>query len=189
MNKILLNRFGTSERLQLSRHEWLTNCLHAKTVRFDVGRGGGEPEVTWEDRVASVGLIQDRALRSLACILVWGSDDKWDWQEYFDCVVEYLASRMMAQCRTDGREALRGGNHSLDELCRLIARMTLHFELYNLWDLYTIKGRLVFSGVHMNDRTYSNHFLKYQQAMLDELQGMVVDINQAVYKYVEDLEH
>lgn len=189
MNKVLLNRFGTSERLQLSKHEWLTNSLHPKTVKFDIGRGGGEPEITWEDRVASIALIKNRVVRSLASLLVWGSDDKWNWQECFDTVVDHLASTMLSQCRSEGRKEPRGYDGSLDELCRLVARMTLHFELYNLWDLYTIKGRLVFSGIHMNYRTYSNHFLKYQQAMLDELQSMMVDINQAVYKYVKDLEY
>lgn len=189
MNVILMSRFGTSERLQLNKHEWLTNSLHAKTVRFDVGRGGGVPEVTWEDRVASIALIKDRALRSLACMLVWGADDKWNWQESFDCVVDHLTDKILSQCKADGREQPKGCRHTLPELCRLISRMTLHFELYNLWDLYTMKGRLLFSGIEMNDRTYSNHFLKYQQAILDELQNMVSDINQAVYKYIKDLEH
>lgn len=189
MNAIIMQRFGTSDRLKLSKHEWLSNSLHAKTVKFDIGRGGAAPEVNWEDRVASIALIKNRAEKSLASLLVWGSDDKWNWQESFDTVVAHLADAMLSQCKRDGRKEPRGYKGSLEELCRLVARMTLHFELYDLWELYTTKGRLMFSGIAMNDRTYSNHFLKYQQDMLDELQNMVASINQSIYGYVKELDY
>ena len=40
---ILRKRFGQSRLLNLEALEWLESTMHAKTVRFDIGKGGGTP--------------------------------------------------------------------------------------------------------------------------------------------------
>ena len=65
--------------------------------------------------------------------------------------------------------------------------MTLHFELYDLWTIYTVEGRLLFSGIKMNDRTYSNYFLGYQRQMLNDLEELVHFINNDIAKYRSNL--
>lgn len=185
MNKILSQRFATSPRLELQHGDWLKQGMGAKTVKFDIGQGGLPPEVNWEDKAAAIGLIESRHAKALASLLVWGDNKLWDWSESFDMVVNYLAARMIARCAEDKREAPRGGCYTLEELAKLVARMTLHFELYDLWGLYTVEGRLLFSGINMNDRTYSNYFLCYQRHMLEDLEELVraIDGTVASYRY------
>ena len=188
MTNLLPKRFGTSPRLELLSCEWLKQGLGAKTVKFDIGQGGLPPEVNWEDKSAAIALIESCHAKALASLLVWGDNELWDWSESFDMVVNYLAARMIARCAEDMREAPRGGKHTLEELASLVARMTLHFELYQLWTIYTVEGRLLFSGIKMNDRTYSNHFLCYQRHMLDDLEDLMRLINKDVEDYRFNLE-
>lgn len=183
MNKILSQRFATSPRLELQHGDWLKQGMGAKTVKFDIGSGGLPPEVNWEDKAAAIGLIESRHAKALASLLVWGDNKLWDWSESFDMVVNYLAVRMIARCAEDKRKAPRGSYHTLEELAKLVARMTLHFELYDLWGLYTVEGRLLFSGIKMNDRTYSNYFLCYQRFMIDDLSSLCNGIDIEVSKY------
>lgn len=187
MNKVLLNRFGTSPRLQLSCGDWLEHGMHAKTVKFDIGQGGEAPQVNWEDRSAAIALIKHAPTKALASLLLWGSNENWNWSEHFDEVANYLRSQMIKRCDEDGRHAPRGCGHSREELAHLMARMTLHFELYNLWDLYSLEGQLLFSGININHRTYSNYFLRYQKIMLDDVQELVWGIEKVISNYRYEL--
>lgn len=182
----LPSNFGKSPNLQLSNQDWLERGMHAKTVKFDIG-GGLPPEVNWEDHCAAIAMISHPPAKALASILLWGNDDHWDWSRQFDEVVHYLAANMIGRCKQGGRAAPQACTHTLPQLARLMARMTLHFELYQLWDMYTVKGRLKFSGVDMNDRTYSNHFLCYQKQMLEDLIDMVCKADQYVGLYRHEL--
>lgn len=188
MNKILSQRFATSPRLELQHGDWLKQGMGAKTVKFDIGSGGLPPEVNWEDKAAAIGLIESRHAKALASILVWGDNELWDRSASFDVIVNYLAARMIARCAEDKREAPRGSCYTLEELANLVARMTLHFELYDLWALYTVEGRLLFSGIKINDRTYSNHFLCYQRHMLDDLEELIIAIDATVADYRKELQ-
>ena len=185
--KVLHSNFGQSPNLQLSNQDWLEQGMHAKTVKFNIGAGGLPPEVNWEDHCAAIAMIDDKPAKALASILLWGSDTNWDWSRHFDEVVQYLAANMIERCNKDKRAAPQACTHSLPELARLMARMVLHFELYELWDVYTVKGRLKFSGIHINDRTYSNHFLCYQRLMLDDIQNLVSAADLGVGRYRKQL--
>lgn len=187
MNKVLLNRFGTSPRLQLACGDWLQHGMHAKTVKFDIGQGGEVPQVNWEDRSAAIALIKHGPTKALASLLLWGSNEHWNWSDDFDEVVRYLTNEMLKRCDADDRQAPKGCSHSREELAYLMSRMTLHFELYNLWDLYSLEGQLLFSGVKINHRTYSNYFLKYQKAMLDDVQELVWGIEKVISNYRYEL--
>lgn len=184
----LPNNFGQSPNLQLSNQDWLEQGMHAKTVKFNIGAGGLPPEVNWEDHCAAIAMIDDKPAKALASILLWGSDTNWNWSRHFDEVVHYLAANMIERCNKDKRVAPQACTHSLHELARLMARMVLHFELYELWDIYTVKGRLAFSGIKVNDRTYSNHFLCYQKQMLLDLSRLVTMANTSVGKYRYELD-
>lgn len=175
--------FGQSTNLQLSNQDWLEQGMHAKTVKFNIGAGGLPPEVNWEDHCAAIAMIDDKPAKALASILLWGSDTNWDWSRYFDEVVQYLSANMIEHCKQDGRIEPKACVHSLPELARLMARMVLHFELYELWDMYTVKGRLQFCGIKMSDRTYSNSYLFYQRLMINDLSSLCAEADTNVSEY------
>ncbi|OEH69179.1 MAG: hypothetical protein BAX61_03055 [Psychrobacter sp. B29-1] len=179
--------FGQSPNLQLSNQDWLEQGMHAKTVKFNIGAGGLPPEVNWEDHCAAIAMIDDKPAKALASILLWGSDTNWNWSRHFDEVVQYLAANMIERCNKDKRAAPQACTHSLPELARLMARMVLHFELYELWDVYTVKGRLQFSGIKINVNTYSHAWLTYQRQMLQDLFDMVVNADHYVSTYRKEL--
>lgn len=183
----LPTNFGQSPNLQLSNQDWLEQGMHAKTVKFNIGAGGLPPEVNWEDHCAAIAMIDDKPAKALASILLWGSDTNWDWSRHFDDVVQYLAANMIERCKKDGRVAPQACTHSLPELARLMARMTLHFELYELWELYTVKGRLQFSGIEVNVNTYSHAWLTYQRQMTHDLFDMIGKADHCVSIYRQQL--
>lgn len=183
----LPSNFGKSPNLQLSNQDWLERGMHAKTVKFNIGQGGLPPEVNWEDHCAAIAMIEDKPAKALASILLWGSDTNWDWSRHFDEVVKHLAANMIERCKKDGRAAPQACSHTLPELARLMARMVLHFELYELWDDYTVKGRLRFSGIEVNSSTYTNAWLTYQRQMMDELIDMICDIDSSITHYRKQL--
>lgn len=175
--------FGKSPNLQLSNQDWLERGMHAKTVKFNIGAGGLPPEVNWEDHCAAIAMIEDKPARALASILLWGSDTNWDWSRHFDEVAHHLAVNMVKRFKEDGSVAPQSCAHSLPELAHLMARMVLHFELYELWDIYTVKGRLKFCGININDRTYSNQFLSYQKKILNDIMVLIFNINSGICRY------
>lgn len=183
----LHNNFGQSPNLQLSNQDWLEQGMHAKTVKFNIGAGGLPPEVNWEDHCAAIAMIDDAPAKALASILLWGSDTNWDWSRHFDEVVQYLAANMIERCNKDKRAAPQACTHSLPELARLMARMVLHFELYELWDVYTVKGRLKFCGIEINPSTYTNAWLTYQRQMTHDLFDMVGKVDCSVAHYRKQL--
>ncbi|OLF40802.1 hypothetical protein [Psychrobacter sp. Rd 27.2] len=183
----LHNNFGQSPNLQLSNQDWLEQGMHAKTVKFNIGQGGLPPEVNWEDHCAAIAMIDDAPAKALASILLWGSDTNWDWSRHFDEVVKHLAANMIERCKKDKRAAPQACTHSLPELARLMARMVLHFELYELWDVYTVKGRLKFCGIEINPSTYTNAWLTYQRQMTHDLFDMVGKVDCSVAHYRKQL--
>ncbi len=183
----LPNNFGKSPNLQLSNQDWLEQGMHAKTVKFNIGQGGLPPEVNWEDHCAAIAMIDDAPAKALASILLWGSDTNWDWSRHFDDVVKHLAANMIERCNKDKRAAPQACTHSLPELARLMARMVLHFELYELWDIYTVKGRLQFCGIEINPSTYTNAWLTYQRQMTHDLFDMVGKVDCSVAHYRKQL--
>ncbi|MGB6926401.1 hypothetical protein [Psychrobacter sp.] len=186
MDKILSQRFATSPRLELQDGDWLQQGMGVKTVKFDIGAGGLPPEVNWEDKAAAIGLIKSRTGRALASLLLWGNNDQWEWSESFDMVVNHLAANMIKYCVDDGRGAPKS-KYTLNELAYKMARMTLHFELYNLWPLYSVEGRLLFSGINMSASSYSQIWSKYQEKMLHDLDYLIGFINQDVDNYRHNL--
>lgn len=179
----LPNNFGQSPNLQLSNQDWLEQGMHAKTVKFNIGAGGLPPEVNWEDHCAAIAMIDDEPAKALASILLWGSDTNWNWSRHFDDVVQYLAANMIERCNKDKRVAPQACTHTLPELARLMARMVLHFELYELWDIYTVKGRLQFSGIEVKASSYTTLWVRYQRQMMDDLMDMVSTADQYVSSY------
>lgn len=187
MISVIKTRFGESPSLELTNGEWLKNGMGAKTSNLNGGHGGLSPEINWEDKAASVAMIDDTPAKSLASILVWGEDPNWDWSRHFQEVVNYLAANMVRRCQEDGRGAPQACTHSLTELAWLMARMVLHFELYELWDIYTVKGRLGFSGIAVKASTYTNVWLTYQKQMTHDLFDMVGKADYCVSEYRRQL--
>jgi len=183
VSNILARRFGTSERLMLSNREWLRHGMGAKTVNLNASCGGLAPSVNWEDRSAAIALIKNRRVKALASLLCWGGDLSWDRAEPFDKIVDYLAARMLSEHAQNMPKIPKGSNHTLDELAHLIARMTLHFELYQLWSIYTVEGQLFFSGIKIPAGTYSQKWRKYQNAMLDDLEDLAALVDADISQY------
>lgn len=187
INNQMSSRFGKSPNLQLSNQDWLERGMHAKTVEFDIGSGGLPPEVNWEDNCAAIAMINETPAKALASILLWGGDDNWNWSRHFDEVVHHLAANMIERCKKDGRSAPQACKHQLHELARLMARMVLHFELYELWDVYTVKGRLQFCGIEVKASSYTTLWVRYQRQMLDDIIGIVTKIDCSVAHYRRQL--
>lgn len=181
MNSVLIRRFGTSQRLELANGDWVRNGMGAKTVNFNVGYSGRAPTVNWEDRSAAVALIKNPQVKAMACLLVWGGDAAWDRTEPFNEVVNHLSKLMLERCKRDGRKA--PSNHSIEEMARLMARMTLHFELYQLWTVYTVEGQLFFSGIDMQAGTFSQSWSGYKNKMLDDLEDLTALVDAEISGY------
>lgn len=187
MISVIKTRFGKNPSLELNNGEWLRSGMGAKTVNLKGVDGGLPSEINWEDKAAAVAMIDDTPAKSLASILVWGEDPNWDWSRHFQEVVNYLAANMIRRCQEDGRGAPQACTHSLTELAWLMARMVLHFELYELWDIYTVKGRLGFSGIAVKASTYTNVWLTYQKQMTHDLFDMVGKADYCVSEYRRQL--
>ena len=187
MISVIKKRFGKNPSLELNNGEWLRSGMGAKTVNLKGVDGGLPSEINWEDKAAAVAMIDDIPAKSLASILVWGEDPNWDWSRHFQEVVNYLAANMIRRCQEDGRGAPQACSHSLTELAWLMARMVLHFELYELWDIYTVKGRLGFSGIAVKASTYTNVWLTYQKQMTHDLFDMVGKADYCVSEYRRQL--
>lgn len=177
-NDIINKRFGQHPSLQLDSMEWLELATHAKTVKFDIGQGGLPPDVTWEDRCAAIAMIKSTPARALASLLIWGYN-----QDHFDVVAQQLAGKMSAQCRADKKAMPKGCPYTIDVIAGKMARMVLYFTLYDLWDLYTVEGRLVFSGINISDRTYSNQMLGYQRLMMGVISDLASMVQNDVMQY------
>lgn len=181
MSSILDRRFGTSQRLELTNGDWIRNGMGAKVVNLNASYGGKAPSVNWEDRSAAIALIKNRQVKALASLLVWGSDAAWDRTEHFNEVVNHLSKLMLERCKRDGRKA--PSNHSIEEMARLMARMTLHFELYQLWTIYTVEGQLFFSGIDMLAGTFNQSWSGYKNKMLDDLQDLTALVDAEISGY------
>lgn len=182
IGKIIEKRWGTHPLLNIPAIEWLESTLHAKTIKFDIGRGGDVPEANWEDRCAAIAMIKSTPARAMAHLLVWGYDP-----EQYEIVKLHLAGKMAAQCRADNRAMPKGCKYGIDEASYLLAGMVLDSTFYNLWDWTSVMGRLGFSGVDINDRTYSNQLLGYQRLMMGALSDLADMIEDDVTKYKNNL--
>lgn len=181
MNSVINRRFGTSQRLELTNGDWIRNGMGAKTSNLNASYGGKAPSVNWEDRSAAVALINNRQVKALASLLVWGSDATWDRTQFFDAVVSHLSALMIERCERDKKKAPT--NHTIEEMARLMARMTLHFELYQLWSVYTVEGQLFFSGIKVPAKTYSRLWSGYKNKMLEDLEDLVILIDADISHY------
>lgn len=183
MISVIKKRFSKNPSLELNNGEWLRSGMGAKTVNLKGVDGGLPSEVNWEDKAAAVAMIDHTPAKALASILLWGEDPNWDWSHQFDEVVHHLATEMIRRCQEDGRGPPQACTHSLPELAKLMARMVLHFELYELWDIYTVKGRLRFSGIAVKASTYTNVWLTYQRQMTHDLFNMIGKADYCVSAY------
>ena len=182
IGKIIEKRWGTHPILNIPAIEWLESTIHAKTIKFDIGRGGDVPEVNWEDRCAAIAMIKSTPARAMAHLLVWGYDP-----EQYEVIKLYLAGKMAAQCRADNKAMPKGCKYGIDEVSYRIAGMVLDNTFFNLWDLNTALGRLLFGEVDINDRTYSNQLLGYQRLMMDVLADLAGKIEDDITKYKNNL--
>lgn len=187
MISVIKKRFGKNPSLELNNGEWLRSGMGAKTVNLKGVDGGLPSEINWEDKAAAVAMIDHTPAKALASILLWGEDPNWDWSHQFDEVVHHLATEMIRRCQEDGRGPPQACTHSLPELAKLMARMVLHFELYELWDIYTVKGRLQFCGIKMKHTTYSQTWTKYQGCMLIDIENFINIIDCSVSNYRKEL--
>ena len=197
---ILRKRFGQSRLLNLEALEWLESTMHAKTVRFDIGKGGGRPpEVTWEDGCACIGMLGEpnphdtpdsarrrKATKALCELLVWGSTK--DTETNMSIIEQHLASIMFVACQERKQGEPRGIGLTLKDLTGKMARMVLWHELYNMWDWHTVEGMLRYSDIHqLSPKAYSMTWKPYASVMLEELAVMCKLIDNHVKGYRREL--
>lgn len=176
-----MNRFATHPMFDIDGLDWLTATLTAKTTKLtatDTPATTPKDNETWEDRCACIGMINSDPARALCSMLIWGYN-----QAEFDVIRWHLAGVMYNQMLADNKAMPQGFSLSIEQFCFKVANMVLYLHLYDLWDFYTVAGRLYFCSIPINDRTYSNQFTKYQKQLIKELQDLADIISNNITNY------
>lgn len=138
---------------------------------------------TWEDCCACIGMMSEPA-NALCSMLIWGYDS-----QQCEKVVHFL-SKMLQQQKI---KIPNNCPHSPAELCHKIANMVLYLHFWDLWECFTVKGKLQcgemfgWGAIHIHERTYSNQMLKHQRFVITQLQELAGEIEDNIKQYRKNL--
>lgn len=171
-------KFGTHPMFDIDGLDWL--CQHLTATPAKLGDFSAPPKSdshysTWQERCACIGMM-DAPARALCSMLVWGMD-----KTAYETVRDYLAGVVLTELRQ--APLPKNCSHDREVLSHKMAHMVLSLHLNNAWDLCTVKGRLYFFSIDINEKTYTNQFLKHQRLLIDTLQNLVVEIEVAIDEY------
>lgn len=165
---------------KLTNIEWLGQQLRAKTANYEAttpSTGGNIPP-NWEDRCAAIAALPNAETKAYACILAWG--DYRDNSEHYKVLVKHLAGYLLVALEKE----VKRRSFDLHSFCEKVVRMEL-FYILRPWarELYTLKGRLVFSGItEINPDTYSKNY-----AYLGEMVKILIgDLEDEIDHYIGD---
>ena len=163
--------YGKHPILQLECLEWFTCLLGSNKDRVGVTSVSRHAMgADWEDRSACIGQIQGPPARALLTLLVWGFDQK----EYMT-VKDHLAG------------VIKPSDKTPKELLNKMAHMVLYCTLYDMWNDYTVQGRVKLLNMPISHHTYSKQMLSVQRQMMNELANLVSDIDKSVWLYRKNL--
>lgn len=175
------NKFATHPIFDIDELDWLNQHLTAQSLQIkDSQPPKGDPNYgAWQERCACIGMMTPPA-RALCSMLIWGLD-----KHSYDVVREYLADKLLTELKKT--RLPKGCVHDRADLAGRMAHMVLHLHLWNMWDLVTVKGRLYFFSIDINEKTYLNQFVKSQRFLIKELENIVTDIECTISKYKKSL--
>ncbi|WP_019519912.1 hypothetical protein [Faucicola boevrei] len=181
-----MNRFATRPMFDIDGLDWLTATLTAKTTKLtatDTPATTPKDNETWEDRCACIGMMNEPA-NALCSMLVWGYDS-----QQCEKVVHYLSKILQ-------RQKIKLPNncpHSPAELCDKIANMVLYLHFWDLWECFTVKGKLQcgemfgWGAIQIHERTYSKQYYPYQKLAIQKLQELLCEIEDNIKQYRKNL--
>lgn len=180
-------KFATNPIFDIDGLDWLE--IHTKSIPLEpIAKSPKIANATWEDRCACIGMIQNHPARALCSILIWGYE-----QQQFEKIVQYLSKELLQQMRHDKARLPNNCPHSPAELCDKIANMVLYLHLWDIWDCFTVKGKLQcgemfgWGAIQIHERTYSNQLLKYQRFVIRKLEGLAGEIETQITTYQKQL--
>ncbi len=179
LNNQQASKFGTHPIFDIDGLDWLCQHMTATPAKvFDDFNAPIKPDndySEWQERCACIGMM-DTPARALCSLLVWGMD-----KSNYETVRDHLAGVVLTELRK--APLPKNCPHDRAELSHKMAHMVLSLHLQNMWDLCTVKGRLYFFSIDINEKTYTNQFLKHQRLLIDTLQNLVVEIEVAIDEY------
>lgn len=178
------SKFGTHPMFNnIDGLDWLCQHMTATPAKvfddFNAPVKSDNDYSGWQERCACIGMM-DTPARALCSLLVWGMDKK-----NYETVRDYLAGVVLTELRQITLP--KNCPHDRAELSHKLAEMVLHLHLYNMWELCTVKGRLYFFSIKINEKTYTNQFTKCQRLLIDTLQDLVWEIGMAIGDYRNEL--
>ncbi|WII94983.1 hypothetical protein LU276_08210 [Moraxella haemolytica] len=186
-NTINLNqqasRFGTHPMFDIDGLDWLCQHLTATPAKvfddFNTPVKSDNDYSGWQERCACIGTMPTPA-RALCSLLVWGMD-----KANYETVQDHLAGVVLTELKK--APLPKNCPHNRQDLSHKMATMVLMLHLQNAWDLCTVKGRLYFFSIDINEKTYTNQFTKHQRLLIDTLQELAWEIDGAIVKYRNEL--
>lgn len=179
-----VNKFGTHPMFNnIDGLDWLCQHMTATPAKlfddFNAPVKSDNDYSGWQERCACIGTM-DTPARALCSMLVWGID-----KANYETVRDYLAGVVLTELRK--APLPKNCPHDREILSHKMAHMVLTLHLQNMWDLCTVKGRLYFFSININEKTYTNQFTKHQRLLIDTLQELAWEIAGAIGKYRNEL--
>lgn len=177
------SKFGTHSMFDIDGLDWLCQHLSATPAKvfddFNAPVKSDNDYSSWQERCACIGTMPTPA-RALCSLLVWGID-----KANYETVRDYMAGVVLTELRKITLP--KNCPHNRQDLSHKMATMVLMLHLQNMWDLCTVKGRLYFFSIDINEKTYTNQFPKCQRLLIDTLQELAWEIGMAIGKYRNEL--
>lgn len=183
INPMQACKFGTHPIFDIDGLDWLCQHLSATPAKvfddFNAPVKSDNDYSSWQERCACIGTMPTPA-RALCSLLVWGID-----KANYETVRDYMAGVVLTELRKITLP--KNCPHNRQDLSHKMATMVLMLHLQNMWDLCTVKGRLYFFSIDINEKTYTNQFPKCQRLLIDTLQELAWEIGMAIGKYRNEL--
>lgn len=182
MNNKQASKFATHPIFDIDGLDWLCQYLTATPAKF--GDFSAPPKSdshysAWQERCACIGMMTPPC-RALCSILIWGMEKR-----AYDVICSYMADKALAELN----KITLPKNCPYDRatLSYKMAHMVLSLHLNNAWDLCTVKGRLYFFSIDINEKTYAKQFTGVQRLLIETLDNVGFDIGAAIHNYKKTL--
>lgn len=170
----------------VSNIEWLSQQLRAKTMSFEesTGKSTGIP-INWEVRCGAIAELETPEQKALAAILTWG--DHRDNTEDYKILQSHLSELLFNALEPE----VKRKTFVISDFCTKIVRMELFFYFRPfLVDMYTLKGKLHFSGIkevtaesYANQYNYLSHMVRVRvKQIVDEIDYLIGEYRIKCYR-------
>lgn len=176
------NQFASHPIFNIDGLDWLSQHLTAKSAKLEAGyhNKAGNDYSLWQERCGCIVMIDSPPAKALCSLLIWGNEKR-----AFDIVHEHLTHVAFNELRN--QELPKGCVHNRKDLARRMAYMVWALYLWNSWDCYTVKGKLLYAGIKIHDRTYKNQMSSYHKTLICKLQQLAEEIDEGIRNYRKSL--